>query len=867
LISLLIIIAGLISYKKIITSSPSLIHTPKKLDTSLPAPIAIDKSKAKLTSDKTLTSSKQLKAKNLFTVAENDIPPGFENLLEAQTGQVDVYFQDLYIGTFAASYNLKTIRFLQPTKIIELLSDVKDKPVLLRALADPLAINDNKLCQGNKRYQKASCGLLNPDVIGVIFNRAELRADLFIGPQYSTGAALNKELLPTSTSGFSFASMIAGTVNSASNTFNTNLTTTNVAAFQQFNINANSSYAYNKSDQSENSSLLINNLNANWRFDQYKISAGAITSDGNNFLPGQQILGLSVGTSLDTVSDNSKNVGSPLEVYLALPSTVSIFSDGRLLASQHYPAGRQFLNTTNLPDGAYEVELKIQADNGSQTTQQQFFSKTQNVPPLQFPQYHFQVGAIQAASNSTSTFNHYTDQWLYNIDVNRRVTNILGFEASVTGISNTNFLTLGGFILGSGWQFEPSVLVGDKQQHGIGLSTTYQLPSIYANIFLRKIWAPDTQTTNIDPTTFSSNNSSILNVINGDSNQASASLTYTIHKVSLSLAGNYFQSTQRTSYSYGPSISFPIYSTRDFNINGSSDITRTDNDLQYWLNIRIYINAPNSTWSHYALVGYRGIIKRYTPNSNNSGENLQWQSNWQDLDMSNNGPGVSLGATSQNGVQSANVNVRYQANQGLANFSIRQNHAIDYNGTQYMGNFLTHYIYTPTITTIGGAGSDNTGIIVDVTAPNDEGVFEVSVNRQVRKIIKANTPTFITLLPFEKYQINIAAIGDTYFDVQQANKIVVLHKGNVQSVNWIAQRKIVLITQIVAANGEPLSDVLVKGGPADNLTAANGDYQGEIYSNEKQLLVKMNNNQSCVIDLSTLPKNESIVTIDKLICR
>ena len=72
-------------------------------------------------------------------------------------------------------------------------------------------------------------------------------------------------------------------------------------------------------------------------------------------------------TLTDTLKDGGNVFGSRLEVYLPVPSKVNVYRDERLIGTGFYPAGKQELDTSSFPDGAYTVQLEIIGQNGSRS--------------------------------------------------------------------------------------------------------------------------------------------------------------------------------------------------------------------------------------------------------------------------------------------------------------------------------------------------------------------------------------------------------------------------------------------------------------------------------------------------------------------
>src|SRR5207247_1591607 len=118
-----------------------------------------------------------------------------------------------------------------------------------------------------------------------------------------------------------------------------------------------------------------------------RYSGGLFWAPGIDLTGQRKILGVGVGTQFDTRVDRDQVFGNQLIVFLAQRSRVDILRDGRLLTSRSYEAGNQALDTAGLPDGSYEVVLRIQEFGGGAREERRFFIKNARIAPLDQPVY------------------------------------------------------------------------------------------------------------------------------------------------------------------------------------------------------------------------------------------------------------------------------------------------------------------------------------------------------------------------------------------------------------------------------------------------------------------------------------------------
>jgi hypothetical protein len=799
---------------------------------------------------------------------DNSIPEGFENLSADQVTLADVYFQGRLLGSYDIRYNSDILQFTHPKKITSQLgiSNLRDNELVTQTLSGELPTNASKICQ---RYQKNFCGILNPKVAGVIFNANKFRVDVFVSRNFVKKNKQLNDFIPPSTADWSFASYMNGSSQGTNKTSNYNIYTNNVLAYKQLYLNSNVSYADTLGQTSTNKtgSLQVSNLNANYNYKRYVFSAGAITTSGGDFLPGQQMLGASGSTSLDTLTSDSDKFGTPLIVYLPLPSKVSIYRDGRLYSSQFYSAGQQTLNSSTLPNGSYEVTLVIEAENGSSTEETQFYSKSNRLPPLRFPQFSVQLGYLQNPFIST-VFPKYSNTLLVDLGYSKRLSASWGIKSSLFSFSQHDFLSLGITWLNSRVQIESSLLQGNEQEHGVGLNTSARFDKLSSSLYLRKMWSKE-RPANAASQTDEQFNNYILNVINGNSTQEGLNVSYTLKKMGLSFQA-YLSQRQNApqTYNVGPNINFPVFQKRPFSIRGTLSYNQSPTDKQLWLNLSFSILPRQSHWSHFVYLGYRHIIKQSTFSNINSGLTLNTNSTWQNINAVNRGWRLTTQLNHQPKNQnSAGLNLENYNKYGYLSITPRLNVGDNYKNTQYIANFRSHFIWVGKQLSIGGSGYGTSGALIRINTPDSSPQsFNVYVNNQLRGITLSNRNAYITLTPFRQYAIRIKAAGKSLFSYPQSAKMLTLYKGNVQKLVWQAREKILLLTTIVTPDGKPIPNRQVDNGVGFNQTEQDGSLQIEVFSNTHELMLPAQSAKACVINLPLLKSNEGLASINRLVC-
>lgn len=780
---------------------------------------------------------------------------------------VDLYYGGQAIGEAYVQLTDTTVKFLDPQSVVEKLPNLKDKAEVLRALTGPLAMNSDLVCQ-NSQQIKTTCGVLTPKIAGVIYNPSNFRTDIFIAPEYLTTLTING-LLPNSDSGFSYLNQLsavaAGTRTGGTSTDNYNLVANNTVAYQNARFNADVNYSNSQTNQNQEQ-LNVSRLNAVYNFDDKEVQAGIINSHGNTFVASQNILGAMFSTTLDTVKDDSVNYGSLLQIFLPTPSTVNIYRDGTLLSSQRYPMGNQILNTTALPSGAYQVTIETIDDQGNRTRTTRFFAKTNQVPPKKYPQYYIDTGYLQENQFvNNRVLPGFRNEALYQAGMSMRVFTPLGVSADVTGADGYNFLTLGTYFIGDGFQIGPQAMLGSHDTQGAGLQAQSNIGSLQSTLFLRQVWSNE----NNVPQTVVVDNNSVNNLasIEQTSTQLSFNMSYQLAKASLGFVSNLTRLQDSPDiYSYGPTLRVPLYSRGNTALDFSLTATKTQNDLQVLGQFTFYMMAKH--WANTASAGYRNISQTDNTNQRSTGIG-DVSSTWRHLDEAQQGIQLGVRGHAERDNNSVGASADYVNNLVGANASVTQAFANNGSsaGTQYSVNAESHFAYTPKQSSIGGGRNGDTGVIVYIASKHPGDKFEVYVNDQVEKVVESDEATPIFLAPFNTYQIRIRDISKRFYEYKQSPQTVTLYRGNIHPLTWKARTKTVLYGRLLQPNGKPLKIGLISGGVGPALTDADGDFQLEVYDDTQQLTSKLTNGRVCTILIPKLGENPGYVDVNNLTCR
>ena len=148
------------------------------------------------------------------------------------------------------------------------------------------------------------------------------------------------------------------------------------------------------------------------------------------FINETDFAGITIGSSLDTRNDLDQSAGNDLQLFLESRSRVGIFKDGRLISTKIYNAGNQILDTSQLPGGAYDVELVIRDSFGLLREETRFYVKTNDIPPLGQTLYFFNIGEL-TRKETDENLPTTTGVSLLRAGISKRLWQDFGAEAGV----------------------------------------------------------------------------------------------------------------------------------------------------------------------------------------------------------------------------------------------------------------------------------------------------------------------------------------------------------------------------------------------------------------------------------------------------
>ncbi len=731
-----------------------------------------------------------LPAQAVITVASGP-PGGFAELEAPRTGFINLSYGGEMLGSFPARYTPTSVMFDAPDAVLDAIPNLSDREGLRRVLTLPMPTNASKICRRNFGEE---CPRLSPADAAIIFDAQNLSAELFLNPKLlSTVDTSAPRYLPlpkrTPSSVYGFSGAIAGTTKNSPN-----YTLDNQATF---------AYGEHRLDTQTTLSdrgLRLDTADAGVERNGWEAGGGLFRSRAMQLIPDHDMAGVEAGTSVRTRLDAHKIEGNEIVIYLPRRAIVSIYREGRLITSRSYEAGNQTIDTSELPEGAYNITLHIQEQDGTTRDEQRFFAKSPDLPPPGEPTYYAQAGVLRhSAADDTAVIPKVSDSPLLRAGAIARVDSDLGLTGDSIFANDRAAAELGSFLIHGGLQLRTTGLLSTKGDSGAQMSALYNNDRWSLNADARelnaqtpKLWDDDTLFLPLQ--------------------QAVAALNY---NVTPDLTVGARASTSKTlgirQDNYGPNLNWYLWREGESMLSVEAD-TGITND-----------RATADALLHFTMrFGKEGISGSggYENGSGAVANTRIWR------DARDNASEQIIGATLQHdkNTDSISADGDWRNSAGRLQGLVQQATGKGGSTTSYNGDFTTNMAQIEDDLYLGGDQSDMSAVVVELSGDNDMPMT-VMVGSRAYGDVHAGQARTIYLAPYQRYDISLKPAAAGLVTYANQRRDVTLYPGNVVRLHWEVNQFYVVIAQLVDATGAPLKDASLQEDNGHTVTNENGRLQ------------------------------------------
>lgn len=749
-------------------------------------------------------------------------PAGFEALAAPRETIIALTYGGRPLGHYYVHYTPSHLMFDAPDDILAAIPTIADRPAVLRGLSRPLSHHAHQICPPGKTVD---CGTLAPDDAAVIFNEAMLSAELFINPRLlSITDSSGPRYLPlparTLSSVVGFSGAVSGTTGGSTH----------------YMLASNSTIAYGEGRFNSQTSL----TNEGLRFDTaalgvdrhgWEASAGLFRSRPLQLIADRDIAGISVGTSLRTRLDTRKIAGNDIILYLPRRAIVSVYREGRVYSSRAYEAGNQSIDTTELPEGAYNITLTVQESDGGTREEVRFFAKSPEIPPPDEPTYYAQFGVLRALSSDDSTVPELTGQPIARFGTVQRMDDNLGLIGDFVWLDDRAVVEAGGFLLYGNSQIRATMLASSQRDVGAQFSYLNSSGKWSLATDARALWANENHHARTQP-------------LVQDFLQATGTVSYhATQDITLGARATISRQNDFQRTAYGPYLTWYLWREAENMLSFDTDIGRIDNQVAGNALLRFTMR-----FGEYGATGTGG----YSTGNGGAGalaSGRVWHNRITDEEE------VLLGANAQYDRTSygAGVDGHWRNSFGRMRGLLQQSWGKIDSTTSYGANFNFNTAHTEDGFYLGGDRNDISAVVVSLSG-NANVPMTIMINGIARGIVAPGDSQTVYLAPYQEYQVRLNPVRSVPIEYDTLARRVTLYPGNVAQMNWEANEVFIVLAQLVDHQGAPISSAWLQEGDGRATTNKKGWLQVQL-SDPKRLTFITSDLHACE---TTLPEAQPV---------
>ncbi|HUE78818.1 MAG TPA: CS1-pili formation C-terminal domain-containing protein [Sphingomicrobium sp.] len=741
-------------------------------------------------------------------------PAGFEDLMSEREVVLDAYFGGRKLGEVRATIRPGFITFKDPQSLARLIPDVAPSPQLVSGLSGPMPANVSLAC-GPTRHQE--CDTLQPQSIGVILDEERFSVEIILHPSLlsrpdPTAEVYLAEPIDQPSLISHFGANFSGSSRGGTSW---HLQNRSIASVGDIRLRSDSSVADGLGITFDN--LTVEADRRDWRF-----LGGIFWAPGTELIGRRRIIGLGAATQLDTRQNKTELLGTPLEVYLQQTAKVDLLIDGRIVSSRIYPSGNRLVDTAALPDGSYEIVLRIQEDGRPSREEQRFFTKGSSMAPFGRPLFSAFVGMLPSSSRGIS-FN--SENIFYEMGAAYRLAPNFGFDAAIIGTQRKAILETGAVYHSRIAQVRLGALFSTSRDLGIAVrATTVGNGPLSLSFDLRKILSRDGRPllpVSTSQGTFSEEaNLGFANT--GSYFQGLSILSYRISRATLRLSGLYRKNSKdKANYSVGVSVETPVVRSSRWNLLVLADARKTERDFSSFAGFRFLANSGS-----FAVSGSAGMIHQNGRNTQPNRLVGEVQGAWyrQLRDQSQLSTDVAIGQNVDGAYSRASAYMRTRTFNGRADVLHQFG---DQDTTQFAATLNTGIVVTGSRVGVAGRDINDTGVTVTVGGGGAGQKFDVLIDEVVRGTVADGGRLVLFLQPYQVYDIRVRSRDSQISGFDATPRTVTLYPGNVAELDWKITPLVILFGRAVALDGKPIANADITGPHGVGRTDKEGYFQIE----------------------------------------
>ncbi|WP_226645033.1 TcfC E-set like domain-containing protein [Microbulbifer variabilis] len=749
-----------------------------------------------------------------------NIPAGFEDLTKPQMVVADLYYGGQMIGAVQITVHPTVIEFHDPAAVMKLLPLPLNPERVEQLLQQPQSKNTDRICQNAAQID---CGFMSPKDFAVIYNNNQYRLDVFFSPDLlPQQVAISDPYLPPSSSEFSLiqnlsAAWAGNHSDEADNSYHTTFNGNTIIGYGEKSLRSQWHY-------SDEQGYQVSNLYWAKDFRGKNYSAGLFQPQGNfgYFNTSRSVFGVEFRNSRLTRTDLSYQEGAPVEINMPVRGRVEVYRENRLVHSELLDAGNRLLDTSSLPSGAYEIEVRTFDESGRPLTSfTEFFAKDFYLPAP--GEWHWSLLAgMPTDSGSYRGLPGYYNEGLVQAYLGRRVSDNIALFSTISATENQQSLELGARWIGTRLELSPNFLVGRRGQKGYRFEGLFELPFATLNASISKLYGDK----HLYPRdeypllrhNFSHKNIGIQSLILG----GNLSLRYSERSRTTAIySDNIFGGPDSNNTSKFTTLAYRRSLIKKRNWFGDITFSYNKSDNETYSSIDFQLRYYADQWQHFATA-----LREFGNNQRETPHRLSFESRWNDRELWSAEVEQALGIENTDDGYYLESRTRLSGRQGFINSAVNYSKDGNNRTTNYLGSFSTNIIATSKKFAWGGERAYESAIIVDIDG-SENNDFEVLVDGSRHGYAKGGKKSVINLLPYRSYDVTLRPLDDGFFEFKEKSQFITLYPGNVSETNYSIQSLYVIMGRLTSfGNGIP--ETLVSIGEHEVITDQFGVFQLEV---------------------------------------
>lgn len=758
---------------------------------------------------------------------------------------VDIWYGGFYLTSSLARFDFNELRFLQPEDIAAALPNLLEpEGEIVSRLSAPLPTNSSAACRS---AYAVDCGRIETEEVAIIFDRNNFRLSLFVGPKYLS-VIESSESRYLADSSANLAALVDNDVffsggDNQPLTYNFS---------NETQVSLGESRVLVRSNWTDENGFVFDTLGVQREYQGRDLQLGLIRGDaiGFEFMNSQQFLGVSYGTSLSTRTDLQQSYGNEIFLFFTSRSLVEVFRANQLLYSGYYDVGNNLIDTSSLPNGTYEVEIRITDVGGNVDTVRRFYSKSARLAPTDQDIFFLQAGSSLITGSEGTIPERLTN--FARAGYGTRLAPDLGVTFGLASTEETSMAELSLTKLGQNYEVTSGLAYENDQTLGFSTDFRYRTGTVNLDIGIRNVLKQGQ-----------------LQLLSEDLSQLGSERTS--YRTNLSFPtpvgrlNLFYRTSSRTSLPVGPQTT--LFSALDeSSINALNPVNPTVDtpdfdDENYGLRWnytatnfysgRLRMNAEISRNNEESLAifgvsftfGNRRNRYSFAPRVLNTNDGL---GNSSSKLQGNASAGLVMGdedqhrldlrafKQAQSMLEATFITEAFNANN---NFTARYD--MEEGLLSYNGRLSSTLATTGSARAFGSSQNGGSAFLISVdSTPDDETDYEVLVNGSPRGKTQAGRTLLVPVAPYSDYQIELIARGESLINLRENNFTRTVYPGNVVALNWEAVQVYVAYGRLLDAYNEPIANAVITAAGAITVSDDQGFFQVELASDVTTLDVQ-----------------------------